>query len=285
MLSAIVAYLTCPVCGADLALHRGSVSCVNNHSFDVARQGYVNLLPGGAQAGTADTAAMVEARAAFLAEGHFTSLAALLADRVAATNPATSPAGGAPLIVDAGAGTGYQLATVLDRCPPALGVAVDISKFAARRAARAHPRIGAVVTDLWGPLPIRSGAAHAILNVFAPRNATEFRRVLRPDGILLVVSPTVRHLQEVAHPLRLLAVDDDKIRQIDSVLGTLFNLVDRDEHEISLLLSHPAVETLVRMGPSAWHRSPAEVQSRLAGLADPVPVTASFTVSIYRPAA
>jgi 23S rRNA (guanine745-N1)-methyltransferase len=88
----------------------------------------------------------------------------------------------------------------------------------------------------------------------------------------------------LVHPLQLLSVDDDKTRQVDSVLGKLFNLVDRGEHEIDLLLAHPAVETLVSMGPSARHHSPADVRRRLAGLADPVPVIASFTVSIYRPA-
>jgi 23S rRNA (guanine745-N1)-methyltransferase len=284
VLSAIVAYLTCPVCGADLTLGRGSVSCANNHSFDVARQGYINLLPGGAHAGTADTAAMVEARAAFVAEGHFASFAALLADHVAAaTGPSFGLESGSPLIVDAGAGTGYHLTAALGRCPSAVGMAIDISKFAARRAARAHPQIGAVVADLWGRLPVRSGAASAILNVFAPRNPGEFRRILRPDGSLLVVSPTARHLREVVRPLQLLSVDDDKTRQVDSVLGDLFDLVDRTEHETGLLLPHLAVEALVRMGPSSRHHSSADIRDRVAGLADPVPVTASFTLSIYRP--
>jgi 23S rRNA (guanine745-N1)-methyltransferase len=286
VLSAIVAYLTCPVCDAGLTPGRGAIRCANNHSYDIARQGYVNLLSGGARAGTADTAAMVRARAAFLAEGHFTSLAELLADHVtnaiegASECPEPTDSG---LIVDAGAGTGYYLTTALDRSSAALGMAIDISKFAARKTARAHPRIGAVVADLWGPLPVRSTAAHAILNVFAPRNPTEFHRILRPDGALLVVSPTARHLQEVVRPLQLLAVDDDKTRQIDSLFAERFELVDRVEHEIGLPLSHPAVETLVRMGPSARHRSSADIRGRLASLADPVPVTASFTVSIYRP--
>lgn len=228
---------------------------------------------------------MVEARAAFLTEGHFASLADLLADRVAtAIGPSASPGGDPRLIVDAGAGTGYYLTGALDRCPPALGAAIDISKFAARRAARAHPRLGVVVADLWRRLPVRSHAAHAMINVFAPRNPAEFRRVLRPGGTLIVVSPTARHLQEVARPLALLSVDDDKARQVDSLLGTFFNLVDRNEHEIGLFLPHRAVETLVRMGPSAWHRSPADIRRRLTGLADPVQLTASFTVSTYRPA-
>lgn len=312
VLSDIVAYLTCPVCSGDLSLGPGALRCASGHSFDIARQGYVNLLSGGAQAGTADTAAMVEARAAFLAEGHFASLAALLADRVAATDRTGCPERPAHpenpgLIVDAGAGTGYYLSAALDRCPSAVGAAIDISKFALRRAARAHPRIGAVVADMWGPLPVRSDTARVVLNVFAPRNPAEFRRILRPDGALLVVTPTARHLREVVRPLQLLAVDDDKTRQLDAALGEHFSLVDRDEHEVDLLLSHQAVETLVLMGPSAWHRTAADVRRRLADLteftestdvtepteptelmdltdpAETIPVTASFTVSAYRP--
>jgi 23S rRNA (guanine745-N1)-methyltransferase len=277
VLSDVMGYLICPVCGTDLAIDEGSVRCASNHSFDVARQGYVNLLPGGAKPGTADTAAMVEARAVFLAEGHFASLAELLAQHVA------SLTGGSGSIVDAGAGTGYYLAAVLGDCQRTIGLALDISKFAARRAARAHPRIAAVVADLWAPLPIRSGTTHIVLNVFAPRQAPEFRRILRPDGALIVVTPTSRHLREVVGPLGLLSVDNAKAQRADAALGERFNLVDRDEHETCLVLSHPTVETLVRMGPSAWHRSPADIRRRLARLPDPVAVTASFTVSTYRP--
>jgi 23S rRNA (guanine745-N1)-methyltransferase len=278
VLSDVVANLICPLCGADFVLQSGSVRCAHNHSFDVARQGYLNLLPGGARPGTADTAQMVEARAAFLAEGHFASLAELLTQRIAA---ATGRSG---LIVDAGAGTGYYLATLLNGCPFAVGAALDISKFAARRAARAHPRIGAVVTDLWTPLPIRSGTADAVINVFAPRQPAEFRRILRPDGALLVVTPTGRHLREVVLPLKLLSVHEEKTRQVDTALGAQFDLVGRHEHETDLTLSRSSVATLVRMGPSAWHRAPADIRRRLAELAEPVPVTASFTVSAYRPA-
>jgi 23S rRNA (guanine745-N1)-methyltransferase len=270
--------LMCPICGAGLSIGAGSVRCAGNHSFDIARQGYVNLLPGGARRpGTADTAEMVEARAAFLAEGHFGPLAAALAGRVAALT------GGSGCVVDAGAGPGYYLAAALDRCPHAAGVAIDISKFAARRAAGAHPRIAAVVADVWVALPVRSGTASAIINVFAPRHAPEFRRVLHTDGALVVVTPTARHLREIVRPLRLLSVDEEKARQVDAALDDRFSVADREEHEFRLELSHPAVETLVRMGPSAWHRSPADVRGRLASLPDPLGVTASFTISTYRP--
>ena len=62
----------------------------------------------------------------------------------------------------------------------AQGLAFDVTKPALRRAARAHPRVGAVLADTWGPLPLADGSADVLLNVFAPRNGPEMRRVLRP---------------------------------------------------------------------------------------------------------
>jgi 23S rRNA (guanine745-N1)-methyltransferase len=315
VLGDILPYLVCPICEKDLAASEGRVRCANGHSFDVARQGYINLLPGGALAGTADTAAMVQARADFLAEGHFASLAELLADRVAAairptagtptagtptagtptagtptagtptagTPTAGTPTAGAGCVLDAGAGTGYYLAAALERSTTAVGLACDISKFAARKAARAHPRLGAVVCDVWRTLPVRSGIADAVLNVFAPRNAAEFRRVLRPDGVLLLITPTARHLEELVRPLRLLSVDDEKTQRIDSAVGDHFTLAAREDHEIRLRLDHRAAETLALMGPSAWHLTAAKVREGLADVADPVSVRASFTLSVYRP--
>jgi 23S rRNA (guanine745-N1)-methyltransferase len=164
-----------------------------------------------------------------------------------------------------------------------VGLACDISKFAARKAARAHPRLGAVVCDVWRTLPVRSGIADAVLNVFAPRNAAEFRRVLRPDGVLLLITPTARHLEELVRPLRLLSVDDEKTQRIDSAVGDHFTLAAREDHEIRLRLDHRAAETLALMGPSAWHLTAAKVREGLADVADPVSVRASFTLSVYRP--
>ena len=131
--------LICPHCGAGLTRTGGSVACANAHSFDVARSGYLSLLPGDARLGSADTAEMVAAREAFLAAGHFDRLAEALgaeAERVA------GDAGGLPAgcVVDLGAGTGWYLARVLDRLPGRTGLALDLSKHALRRAARAHPR-------------------------------------------------------------------------------------------------------------------------------------------------
>lgn len=271
----IVEYLVCPLCGADLAVAGRALRCPSRHTFDIARQGYANLLPGDARTGTADTAEMVRARETFLSAGHFVPAAGLLAQRVSD--------GGARSVLDAGAGTGYYLGAVLDRLPEAVGLALDISKYAARRAARAHPRIGAAVADLWRPLPVRSGSMDAIINVFAPRNAAEFRRVLRPGGVLHVVAPTARHLDSLVDSLGLLSVDEEKSERMELALGGHFEPTSQEKLETEVSLGRQDVATLVGMGPSAHHIPAEELAERAAKLPDPVRVTLSFVLTAFRP--
>ncbi|MQA85933.1 MAG: methyltransferase domain-containing protein [Streptosporangiales bacterium] len=277
MLDDVVDYLVCPICAGEMAVAGATLRCPDGHSFDIARQGYANLLPGGARPHAADTAAMIQAREEFLGAGHFAALADLLADRAAA-----SVRGAGGCVVDVGAGTGYFLATVLNRLSDHVGLAVDLSKHAARRAARAHPRIGAAVCDAWRPLPVRSGAASLVLNVCAPRNGAEFRRVLRPGGALLVATPAADHLVELVEPLGLLSVDPRKGERVGAALDDHFETIGHTAYETGLRLARHEVEALVRMGPSAYHVDPAELADRVAALPEPVAVTASFTVTTMK---
>ncbi|MFB4318918.1 putative RNA methyltransferase [Actinomadura sp. 21ATH] len=273
MLADVVEHLSCPVCAGRLKLDAGALLCTAGHRFDVARQGYANLLSGNARPGTADTPEMVRARDAFLSAGHFGVLTERLAERAARTDA---------LVLDAGAGTGHYLKAILDRSPGTAGLALDISKHAARRAARAHPRAGAVVADLWRPLPVRDAAADTVVNVFAPRNAPEFHRVLKPGGILYTVTPSERHLGTLVRALGLLSVDERKAERMDTALAGHFTAETREDLETEALLSHDDAATLVAMGPSAHHVAPEELRRRLADLPDPFPVPLSFVLSAYR---
>lgn len=193
----VLAALRCPHCDGVLTGGDGAVRCTNGHSFDIARQGYVNLVSGRAgAAGLGDTAQMVAAREGFFAAGHYTPLAARIAAWAAELEPR--------LVLDAGAGPGWYLTAVLERVPEAYGLAADVSKYATRRAAKAHPRIGAVTCDVWARLPIADASIDLVLNVFAPRNGPEFARVLRRSGRVLVVTPTADHLRELVGRLVLM---------------------------------------------------------------------------------
>lgn len=277
MLADIVEFLACPHCDEALTLSPRSLRCRRGHSFDVSRQGYVSLLSRAASRSVGDTAAMVAARAAFLGSNHFASLADAVAD---ASVGAVGPRDGC--IVDVGAGTGYYLARVLDAVAGTAGVAADVSRYALRRAARAHPRLGAVACDAWRQLPVRTGAAMLVLNVFAPRNAAEMSRILRPGAFLMVVTPTSRHLAELVAPLGLLNVDRDKDERLAATLDTYFDVVEQRTHEFSVSLSRRDAANLVAMGPSAWHTRRELIDERTGALPDPVTATASVTLSVSR---
>ncbi|HCT81633.1 MAG TPA: hypothetical protein DGG94_20500 [Micromonosporaceae bacterium] len=236
----MIAALRCPLCHKPLEPAGSNLRCAAGHSFDVAKQGYVHLgtgkkLPEG------DTAQMIEARSAFLAKGHFAPLQTALA--------ATAPAG---LIVDLGAGPGHYLAAILEEHENAQGIAFDVSKPALKRAARAHPRAGAVLADTWGELPLADDSVDVLLNIFAPRNGVQMRRVLRPDGLLIVVTPEQDHLIELREELGLLTVDESKQERLSNTLRDF--VMDQDNRiRWQMQLSAEDAEQLVAMGPNAFH--------------------------------
>ncbi|RJO80368.1 methyltransferase domain-containing protein [Nocardia panacis] len=271
--SALVAaagLLACPECGSEFEVPTGVLRCARGHSFDIARQGYVSLLTGASTKMSGDTAAMLEARAAFQGAGHFAPIAAAVAR--------THPSGP---VLEVGAGTGYYLAQALDAAPDADGLAIDVAKPAARRAARAHPRAASVLADAWRGLPIRDGSIGTVLSVFAPRNPAEVARVLTPGGQFVVVVPTPRHLGELIGPLDLVTVDPAKERRLDAALADRFAVVERETVEYSMSLDRVAVGQVVAMGPSAFHAA-RSTEAALAALPDQMPVTASVTVATYR---
>lgn len=267
--------LRCPVCRDPLRAAGPALRCDRGHSLDVARQGYVNLLPSAAgNAGSADSASMVAARADFLAAGYYDELAAAVCARAADQAP--------ELVLDAGAGTGFYLASVLDRLPAASGVAADLSKFAMRRAARAHPRLGAMVCDVWSELPVRDHAVDLVLNIFAPRNGAEFARVLSADGRLIVVTPDTGHLRELVESLGLIGVDAAKPERLERSLERHFTVEHRESCAYDLQLSARDVERLVLMGPSSHHVRRDELAERLGDRPQPIRASAAFVITTYR---
>ncbi|HEY8472157.1 MAG TPA: 23S rRNA methyltransferase [Natronosporangium sp.] len=273
MLTDVLAYLRCPRCERALADQDRSLRCPAGHTYDRARQGYVDLTTGPLRHG--DTPAMVAARERFLAAGAYDFLAAGLAE---------AAAGGTGLVVDVGGGTGYYLARLLTALSSTVGLVVDASKPALRRAARAHPRAAAIRADVWRRLPLADHAAGLILDVFAPRNGPEFHRILAPDGRLLVATPTPEHLAELrALEVRVLRVDPAKPARTAAALTPWFRPLASTVHRQRLALPRELVGALVAMGPSAAHVDPAALARAVAGLPEPFPVTASVQLTSYAP--
>ena len=160
-IDAALELLACPVCGLPLGRHDRTLRCASGHSYDLARQGYVNLLHGAAPA-NADTTEMVAARQRFLDTGAYQPIRdAVVGACCAATR-----------VAEVGAGTGYYLSAVVAEQRPPAHLALDVSVAAVRRSSRLG--LASAVADTWAGLPVLSGRLDRVLCIFAPRNPAEF---------------------------------------------------------------------------------------------------------------
>ena len=264
----------CPVCRGDLSLVDGGRAwrCAANHSFDVAREGHVNLLitHQRRQREPGDNAEMIRNRRAFLDAGHYQPLRDAL-DEFATVG------GDGRSACDAGCGEGYYTRHWSDLW------GVDIGKtavrFAAKRAAgdAAHYAIASAYD-----LPLSDGTIDVLLSVFAPLSSDEFERVVRPGGVVVTVTPGPDHLAGLAAELFGSVEPHPATGPFDGPTATTSL---RHERSLSvrydLTLDEPgAVGSLLRMTPYTWRVNPetAARVGELPRLETPV----DFLVSVYR---
>jgi 23S rRNA (guanine745-N1)-methyltransferase len=222
---------------------------------------------------------MLAARRRFLDAGYYEPLAKMIAERAADAVEAASSASGKG-IVEVGSGTGYYIRYLRARLPPDDAyVGIDISKEALKVAARAEPRVTYALADVKRRIPILDGAALVLLDIFAPRNSKEFRRVLADDGALVVVVPDTAHMAELVHRFGLLKVPEDKAAEVTRELGDDLRLSDRQSVSYELRLPTRAAHDMIAMGPSARHVDLRKIERELD---HEVTVTASFIALEFR---
>ena len=179
--------LICPICGKELNKMDRTYVCPDRHSFDIARQGYVNLLTVQQKHSLApgDTREQVLARRAFLEAGFYEPIAdALIA--------AAREYGVSGEILDIGCGEGYYAA----RLAEAMGLpltGLDISKEAVRCAAAKYKNAQWLCATA-AHIPVPDGAAGLITSLFALTLPEEFHRVLEKDGLYFQVLAAEDHL-------------------------------------------------------------------------------------------
>ena len=285
--------LACPVCRVALEREGPTYHCANAHTFDIAKQGYVNLLLAQARKskdpGYSKT--MIASRHAFFNDGHYEPLADALADIALGHVLPTQPQ---PVIIDAGCGEGYYLrrlglraahhatlqtahespaATLPQRC------GIDISKHGVQIAARLDPH-GTYAVASTHDLPLLPAIADVLITHFSPRFGASFGRVVRPSGVVLVGSPGPQHLYELKqlvyntpepHDVAVPFADEsDRLTLIDTCAIT-YPLALRDGAAISNLLA---------MTPLYWSASP-DTQAELATL-DSLDTTVDVVVHAFR---
>ena len=238
--------LLCPVCGQPLTREANCWRCENRHSFDIARQGYVNLLtvdrkharhPG-------DTKEMVAARKAFLDGGFYSPIAEKVTDLIAPFAPTA--------VLDAGCGEGYYLTCLQQSLPEAEFAGIDISKDAVRFAA-VRNKHALWLTGTAAALPFADGSFNCVLSMFALTVEREFARVLKPGG---------RYLQVIAGPEHLMGLKNiiyPEILRKEKVLHAElegFRLEHTETLDFSFTVEdNTQVRNLLSMTPHFWRIS------------------------------
>ncbi len=257
-----VEFLICPVCGAHLAQVGNTLKCPLAHSFDIAREGYVNLLLMGRKRPRVlgDTREMVRARRGFLERGFYEPLSDAINQRVC--GHLTDDVDVLPVCVaDVGCGEGYYIGRLKRYLDSHLGLdtvccfGLDISKEAARLAANRYKDIRFVVASVNRKVLFHGGSVQVLTNVFAPRNAVEFDRVVAQDGVLLVVIPGPGHLANLRSELDLLSIELDKQRRVVEQFAGAFRLAGEYPIAYQISLDGTDLFNLIRMTPNYWHSS------------------------------
>jgi 23S rRNA (guanine745-N1)-methyltransferase len=244
-------WLRCPNCSSGLEpITERVFGCENGHRFDRSKHGYLTLLPPKAPRTVGDDRPMLAARAALLDGGAYAPIADAVIRSAAGALHSESR------VADLGCGTGYYSARLVEAEPEARLLVADRSPEAVRAALRAVPSATGVVLDIWRPLPLRDASADVILDVFAPRNAPEFARVLRPDGRLVVVVPRATHLQELRAQGVLLDIPPEKATIVTAQLAPAgFVPIGSEAVDYELRADAATRALLAGMGPSARHSS------------------------------
>jgi 23S rRNA (guanine745-N1)-methyltransferase len=242
----------------------------------VARSGYVNLLQPQDRRSPApgDTPDALAARARLLDAGIGRSIVEAVAARVATLGVSRDE----PVVVDLGSGGGDALGAVARRRAIA-GVGIDLSTAAAERAARRFPDLTWVVANADRRLPLLDGSVSVILSIHARRNAGECRRMLTPDGHLLVAVPAADDLAELREAVMGARVERARDDVVLAEHAPLFTLLAR---EVVRERHHLSRECLLDLLRGTYRGARPSVAGRVAGL-DALSVTLASDLFVFGP--
>ena len=234
--------LMCPVCRKQLELTDKTWRCENNHSYDVAKQGYVNLhvVQHKHSKNPGDTPESVQARRAFLSAGHYAPLQQAVVEKIKALH--------IEHLLDIGCGEGYYTDAMQSEVMQCIGV--DIAKNAVQVAAKLNKEVTWVV-GTGATLPVMDQSIDLCSSLFSPIPKEEILRVLKPNAYLMVVTPAPQHLYAMREALfeEVQAHDPHKfVHQLEDT----FELLEEHVIDAPMLLSQQELKHLIAMTPYAY---------------------------------
>ncbi len=233
----------CPLCQAPLRTASKTWTCQNGHGFDVAREGYVHLLPvqHKKSLNPGDTLQAVAARRAFLDGGYYEPLRRAFLQKLAQLSLTN--------VVDIGCGEGYYTSVLPNISADVMGF--DIAKPAVQAAAKRYKTDIQWLVASAAHIPVAPASVDAVTSLFSPIPVAEIMRILTPQGHVVVAVPASNHV----HSLRAALFEQVRPHEPERVLAPLlahFQCMERQTIMAPMTLNQVAVSQLVGMTPYAW---------------------------------
>ena len=243
--------LMCPVWREALHLTEKTWSCVNKHSYDVAKQGYVNLhvVQHKHSINPGDTAESVQARRAFLSAGFYAPLQHAVVTKIAELKINN--------LLDIGCGEGYYTNAMQAEVQQCIGV--DIAKNAVQVAAKLNKKVTWVV-GTGATLPVLDASIDLCTSLFSPIPKQEILRVLKPNAYLMVVTPATEHLYAMREAL-FEEVNPHESHKFVEQLEDAFELVEENVVESAFTVQQADLKNLIAMTPYAYKAKPERRQA------------------------
>jgi 23S rRNA (guanine745-N1)-methyltransferase len=283
--------LRCPACAEALEWGEKECRCANGHTFDLAKEGYANLLLSHQRRSNhpGDDDNMIQARRRFFDSGVFDPLTNLILNSSFITHHSQTPKPTHSIthptlsLLDCGCGEGHSLGTLSESLSGQF-FGVDVSKEAVRCAAKRYKKAKWIVANGMRTLPFADRSLDVILSVLAPRNPEEFARILKPDGALILGVPGPNHLIELRSRLSTNAADfEEKADEAAAKCAPYFTETNRELLSYEQTLNATQIADLIQMTPIFWCSSP-EAKASVQQF-DHLTVTISFVlITLQRPA-
>jgi 23S rRNA (guanine745-N1)-methyltransferase len=270
----------CPVCQEVLGVNGRTLKCANGHSYDIAKEGYVNLLLANQKRSQepGDNKTMISHRRQFFATGLYEPLSDAV-NQVVATFLAEQGDGSLFNLLDSGCGEGYFLHRLAKKLgegerPFAL-YGIDISKFAVKAAARRDKAVNWAVASSFA-LPVLPESVDFMLNMMAPFSEAEVVRVLRENGRFLLVTPGPEHL----FSLRQQIYDEPQKHPLPSNEVAGFTFIRSQRVQFERHLQNEQIQSLFVMTPYSWN-APAETREKIMSLPE-LSITVDFVLTLFQ---
>ncbi len=265
----------CPLCQTSFTQTNNTQICENNHHYDIAKEGYLNLLPVNAKnsKNPGDNKEMMMARRTFLDSGGYQPLAEKLSHLVAQLLADKEDA----TLLDLGCGEGYYTNLLADRLPESTTVtALDISKVAIRYAAKRYKNINFCVASAYD-VPLEDNSLDALIRIYAPSLDSELQRLIKQDGYLITVTPAPRHLFELREKI----YDQVNEHQSENEAPAGFTKVEQINLNYPLVISNAQIlKDLIQMTPFAWKFNEQKMQDLLAE--ERWQIECDFNIEVYQ---